>query len=170
MKTTYLLLGVMALALTGCAGYRVGNIQSGDMKNVKMIYVPVVKNESYEPNLPVMVTNAVLRRLDNDGTFTSSRQHGADATLEITVKEMRRTPLRQTRTDVQVSEEFQITLVATATLTNLRSGKRIFTNREVTGSSKYFVQSDLQESERQTMPMAADDLAYNLVKLITEGW
>lgn len=140
------------------------------MKGVKTIYVPAVKNRSFEPGLPVMVTNAILRKMDNDGTFTSARQKEADAVLEVEITEFKRRPVRQTRTDVQITEEYEVTLKAKATLTNLQTGKRIFTDHEVSGKSKYFVQGDAQESERQVLPMAADDLAYNLVKLFTEGW
>lgn len=170
MKYTYLLFCALTLIFSGCAGYRVGNIQGGDMKDVKTIYVPVVKNESYEPNLPVITTDAIIRAIENDGTLSSSRQQGADATLEVTIKDMVRTPLRQDRSDIQVTQEYEVALKAVATLTNLRSGKRIFTKREVVGKSKYFVQGNLQESERQVMPMAAENLAYNLTHLITEGW
>ncbi|MFZ5806370.1 MAG: LPS assembly lipoprotein LptE [Verrucomicrobiota bacterium] len=158
------------VTFTGCAGYRVGNIQGSDMQDVKTVYVPTVKNRTYEPGLPVMVTNAILRRLDNDGTFTSARQKGADAILEVEVIDFKRLPLRQTRTDIQITEEYEITLKAKATLTNLKTGKRIFTDYEVVGKSKYFVHGNTQESERQVLPMAADDLAYNLVKICTEGW
>ena len=140
------------------------------MKDVKTIYVPVVKNESYEPGLPVMVTNAILRRIDNDGTYASSRSKQADAILEVKVVNFSRTPMRQSRADVQVTDQYEATLEISATLTNLRSGKRIFTDRRVEGKTRYFVQGNAQEVERQALPSAADDLAYNLVKVISEGW
>ncbi|MFH1067550.1 MAG: LptE family protein [bacterium] len=165
----WIFLGAMCV-LMSCAGYRLGNIPSAEMKGVKTIFVPVVKNDSYEPGLPVMVTNAILRRIDNDGTFSSSREGQADATLEVRVTRLTRSPLRRSREDVQVTDEYEVTLEAEATLTNLKSGKRIFTKRKVTGKTRYFVQDNLQEGERQALPSAADDLAVNLVKLVAEGW
>lgn len=160
----------LVFIFSGCAGYRVGNIQGANMEGVKTIYVPTVKNRSFEPGLPVMATNAILRKIDNDGTYTSARQREADAILEVEIFDFKRHPVRQTRTDIQITEEYEVTLFARATLTNLRTGERIFTNKEVTGKSKYFVHGDAQESERQVLPMAADDMAYNLVKLFTDGW
>ena len=80
MKKASLLLSFAALCVLcfiGCAGYQLGNIPRADMKEVHTIYVPVVKNNSYEPGLPVMVTNAILRRIDNDGTYSSSRSAAA---------------------------------------------------------------------------------------------
>lgn len=156
--------------LMSCAGYRLGNIKSAEMKNVKTIYVPVVKNDSYEPGLPVMVTDAILRRMDNDGTFSSAREGQADATLEIRVTRLVRSPLRRSRVDVQVTDEYEITLEAEANLTNLKAGKQIFTKRKIAGKTRYFVQNNMQEAERQALPSAADDLAVNLVKLMAEGW
>ena len=40
---------ILTLCLSGCAGYRLGNIQGQEMRDVKTIFVPVAKNQSYEP-------------------------------------------------------------------------------------------------------------------------
>lgn len=169
-KALFCILIVCCLAFAGCAGYRLGNIQGAEMKDVKTIHVPMVKNLSYEPNLNNMVTSAIIRRIENDGTFSSSRSGDADALLEVVVTEVKRVSLRRSRADVQVTEEYELIMEAKATLTNLRSGTRIFTERVVTGRTTYYVQNDQQESERQSLPLAANNLAYNLVKLATDGW
>lgn len=158
------------ITLTGCAGYRLGNIQGSDMRGVRTIYVPTVKNYSYTANVPTMVTNAILRRLDNDGTFQSSRSRQADATLEVSVVQVTKNPLRSARTDILLTEEYELVLEAKATLTNLKTGQRVFTDRLVKGRTTFYIQQNGQEAERQALPNAADQLANNLVSLITEGW
>jgi hypothetical protein len=162
------LLSLMLFA--GCAGYKLGNIQSGVMRDVKTIYVPTVKNFSYEPGLPTLTTNAILRRIDNDGTFKSARSRGADGILEVTIVNVKRNSLRRSRGDLEITEEYELVVEAEATFTNLRTGTRMFTNQKVSGKTVYFVQNNLQEGERQSLPLAVDDLAYNLIKLLSEGW
>jgi hypothetical protein len=40
----------------------------------------------------------------------------------------------------------------------------------VSGSTSFFTQADINEGERQALPLAAIDLANNTVSLVTEGW
>jgi hypothetical protein len=141
------------------------------MKDVRTIFVPVVKNKSFEPGLSVMTANAINRRINNDGTFSlASNEKGSDAVLEVTITDVRRSPLRSSRSDLVLTEQYEIIILAEATLTNLKQGRRVFTNKKVQGSSSYFVQSNPQESERQTLPLAAEDLAQRVVSLASEGW
>ena len=53
---------------------------------------------------------------------------------------------------------------------NRRLGRKIFENYNVTGSTTFYTQSNIQEGIRQALPLAAQDLANNTVKLVTEGW
>jgi len=168
--TTVFIPLVLAGILAGCAGYKLGNIQGTQMKDVKSIYVPVVINRTLEPGLPVMATNAILRQLDNDGTFASARSKDADAQLDVTIMTFDRNSIRSSREDTLITTQFRITLTANVTLTNFRTGEVIFKDRKVTGQTEYFVQADAVEVERQYLPLAADNLAYNIVKQVTEGW
>lgn len=155
---------------TGCAGYQLGNVPYKAMEGVKTIYVPVIKNQTVEPRLPVMMTNAIIRELDNDGTYTSSRLRNADATLEVTIIRFHRDPTRRARDNSLQSVQYRAELTAKATLTNHITGKKLFSDLTVSGKTTFFVQDAAQEAERQAIPLAAKDLAYNLVKQITEGW
>jgi hypothetical protein len=161
---------LLAFLAAGCAGYRLGNIPDSDMEGVKTVYVPVVQNRTYEPSLQVMTTNAVIRRLESDGTYLSARSRQADAILEVEIIKYERVPLRRGRDNSLVTDEYRGVLTAKATLTNLRTGTRIFTDLEVKGETDFFVGESLQEAERQFLPLAADNLAYHLVNQVAEGW
>lgn len=165
-----LLLVAGVLSIGGCAGYRLGNIPRSDMAGVKTIHVPVIRNDSLEPSLPVMTTNAILRELDNDGTYHSSRSRMADAVLEVRIVKYYRTPLRRSRDNSLVPNEYEVTLTANATLTNLKTGTILFKDRVFEGKTAYFIQLNSQEVERQANPLAAKDLARHIVSAITEGW
>lgn len=161
---------IIPLLFTACAGYRLGNVPYQQMEGVRTIYVPVVKNDTYEPSLQVMTTNAIIRALHNDGTYQSSRIANADATLEVKIVQFERIPVRLSRDNVRTTDQYRIRLTANATLTNHRTGTKVFTDLTATGQTDFFVQDDIQEAERQAIPIAADDLARKLVNLITEGW
>jgi hypothetical protein len=165
------LLAVLALGpLSGCAGYRVGNISGRNLQGVRSVYVPVARNTSLAPDLQMTVTNAIIRRFNSDGTLEVNQNANADSELDVVVTNVLHTAVRSSTTDILVTAQYQITIQATATYVNRRLGRKIFENVSVTGSTTFFTQSDIQEGERQALPLAAEDLANNTVKLITEGW
>ena len=160
----------VVLALSGCAGYRVGNTSGRDLQGVRSVYVPVVKNTSIEPDIQMTATNAIIRRFNNDGTLTVNQDANADSELDVTITNVQHTAVASSNIDVNVTAQYQLTIQAVATYTNRRLGKKIFENISVTGTTTFFTQADIQEGERQALPLAADDLANNTVKLVTEGW
>ena len=158
------------LALSGCAGYRVGDISGRDLQGVRSVYVPVARNTSLEPDLQMTVTNAIIRKFNSDGTLEVNQNTNADSELDITIISVAKTPVRSSQTDILVTAQYQLTIQATATYVNRKLGRKIFENTGVTGSTYFFTQADIQEGIRQALPLAAQDLANNTVKLITEGW
>jgi len=160
----------LALLFSSCAGYHMGGIPSAQLKGVKTIYVPMVKNESYKPSLQVMATNALIHQLENDGTFHSSRIGSADATLEVTIINFERNSMRRAPDNSLVSEEYQGLLTAKATLINNLTGKKVFADQTFTGKTQYYVAQDAQEGERQALPLAAEDLAREIITQVTNGW
>jgi len=158
------------LLLGGCAGYRVGDVSGRNIQGVRSVYVPVVKNTSLEPDIQMTVTNAVIRRFNSDGTLEVNQNSNADSELDITIINVRHTPVRSSTSDILITAEYQLTIEAKATYVNRKLGRKIFENTTVSGSTNFFTQSDIQEGERQALPLAAEDLANNTVKLITEGW
>ncbi|MDX6767723.1 MAG: LPS assembly lipoprotein LptE [Candidatus Methylacidiphilales bacterium] len=158
------------LTLSGCSGYRLGNVPYKEMEGVRSIYVPTVKNKTLEPSLQIAATNAILRAIDNDGTYHSARSSAADATLEVTLSQFSRKPIRSNRENLTTTIQYRLTIVATGTLTNHRTGQKVFSELTATGETDFFVQDDLQESERQAAPTALDQMAQRLVNQITEGW
>jgi hypothetical protein len=161
---------LIALACGGCAGYRVGNISGRNIQGVRSVYVPVVRNSSLQPDLQVTVTNAIIRRFNDDGTLEVNQDANADSELDVTITDVRNSAVASSTSDLYVTAQYQVTITATATYVNRRLGRKIFENAPVSGSTTFFTQADIQEGERQALPLAAQDLAQNAVKLVTEGW
>ena len=165
------LLAVLALGpLGGCAGYRVGNTSGRDLQGVRSVYVPVVRNTSLQPDLQMTVTNAIIRRFNTDGTLEVNQSQFADSELDVVITNVQHTPVRSSVNDILVTAEYQVTIDATVTYVNRKLGRKIFENVNAVGSTTFFTQSDIQEGERQALPLAAEDLANNIVKQVTEGW
>ena len=161
---------LVVLVFDGCAGYRVGNTSGRDLQGVRSVYVPVARNTSLEPDLQMTVTNAIIRRFNSDGTLEVNQTSNADSELDITIINVQHTAVRSSTTDILITAQYQLTIQATATYVNRKLGRKIFENYPVGGSTTFFTQSNIQEGERQALPLAAEDLANNAVKLITEGW
>jgi hypothetical protein len=166
----FAVLVICFLTLTGCAGYRVGNTSGRELQGVRSVYVPMAKNTSLEPDLQMLVTNAIIRRFNSDGTLETNQSPAADSELDVVVTNVEHTPIRSSSNDILVTQEYQLTLQATVTYVNRRLGRKIFENSTVEGTTQFFTQSDIQEAERQAVPLAAEDLANNVVSLVTEGW
>ncbi len=160
----------ITLGLSGCAGYRVGNISGRDLQGVRSVYVPVAKNASLQPDIQTTVTNAIIRRFNNDGTLQVNQTSNADSELDVTITNVREVSIASNNSDINVTAQYQMTISATVTFVNRRLGRKIFENTEVSGVTTFFTQSNIQEGIRQALPLAADDLANNTVKLVTEGW
>jgi hypothetical protein len=159
-----------ALACSGCAGYRVGNISGRNVQGVRSVFVPVARNSSLQPDLQVTVTNAIIRRFNDDGTLEVNQDSNADSELDVTITDVRNSAIASSTSDVYVTAQYQVTITATATYVNRRLGRKIFENVPVSGSTTFFTQADIQEGERQALPLAAQNLAQNAVKLVAEGW
>jgi len=161
---------LLVFVLSGCAGYRVGDISGRNLQGVRSVYVPVAKNASLEADLQVIVTNAIIQRFNSDGTLEVNQSENADSEMDVTIATVLRSAVSSSTNNILVTEQYQLTITAKVTYVNRRLGRKIFENATATGTTTFFAQSDLQESERQALPLAAQDLAQNAVKLVTEGW
>lgn len=161
---------LVVASLTGCAGYRVGDISGRDLQGVRTVYVPVARNTSLAPNAQMLVTDAIIRRFGSDGTLEVTQNAAADSELDVTVTNVQQTAVRSSSNDILVTAQYQLTIQATVTYVNRKLGRKIFENYAVAGSTTFFTQANIQEGARQALPLAAEDLANNTVKLVTEGW
>jgi hypothetical protein len=163
------LLAVLEL-LSGCAGYRLGNISGRDLQGVHSVYVPTVRNNSLEPDIEMVATNAIIRRFESDGTLSVNQNANSDSELDVVITDVTKSPIRSSTNDVLLTAEYELTIRARATYTSRRLGRKIFDNADVSGTTTFFTQADINEGERQALPLACTDLANNTVKLVTEGW
>ncbi len=157
------------LALPGCAGYQLGAVKPSAFAEIESLAIPTFKNETLEPRSSVLITNAVIKRFHEDGTYRLTTTAEADATLEGTFKEIIRRQLRGSRTDQLRTRELEVVIVVDYVLRDNRSGE-ILEEGSLRGTTDTYIDPNFQLSERQALPLAADDLAGQLTSRLSEGW
>jgi hypothetical protein len=159
---------LLAFLFQGCAGYRVGPATPAYLKNVHAIAIPTFTNTTLTPRIEVLVTNTVIKQFQQDGTFRIANPDAADATLSCEIVSVGRSPARSVRGNVLSTTEFVLTLRAKYTLTG--RDKKVLTSGGVAGGTSFFVGTDVNTDERQAFPLAAEEMARQLVSQLSEGW
>jgi len=140
-------------------------------EDIRILYVPTAVNETDETAVPGPVTNAILQEIDRDGTFRHARKDEADAILEVTVKKIERTPIQQSTEQYLTTVQYQLTVALDYRLYSMKDKKEVIGKTMVSGYTTFFVQGDQTESQRQALPLAAQNAAQNLVTaLANRGW
>jgi hypothetical protein len=184
------LAAAVLLLASGCAGYRLGEVKPAAFREIEKIHVPTFENDTLEPRLAVLLTNAVISQLHQDGTYQITSEEEADAILVGRISQLRRFQQRSTQREVLQSRElvevlevdFRLKDATTGqTLSQINpfgidandrdsvTGQRTQSGR-ASGQSSVFLDQNLELSERQALALAAQDAARQIVSQLTEGW
>ncbi|PTX93523.1 hypothetical protein DB345_18135 [Spartobacteria bacterium LR76] len=166
MRTVSLLL--VAILLSGC-GYKLGEIRPTPMRSVRTLAIPTFKNNTYEPRIEVLMADTVIKQFQQDGTYTIVSDDTADAILYGTVTKIERRSLRSVQNNVLATSEFGLTVTVSYQVVDRVTGA-ILMKSVVQGETSFFSSNDLQTTERQAIPLAAQRLAVDLSAALSEGW
>ncbi len=159
----------MVCLLSGCLGYHLGPAKPAFLKDVHSLNVPVFRNNTLITNLEGVVTDTVIGQIQQDGTYQITNAESADAVLTCTIEKVQRTPDRSVTGNVLLTSEFDLDLGIRYVLSERATGKILDTGR-IDGQTSFFVGNDVQQDERQAIPLAAQQLAVRLVSQIAEGF
>lgn len=158
-----------AFLFAGCAGYHIGSVKPAYLHDVHTIAVPVFENKTALPRIEALITDAVIKQFQQDGTFRITTADRADAVMKAEIVRVGRTSARSVRGNVLATVEFNLAVRVRYFLED-QSGKRLTEPREASGTTSFFVGSDVTTDERQAIPLAAEELASHLVTQLAEGW
>ncbi len=161
------LAGIVALAASGCAGYRLGPT-AGMADRGRSIQVNAFENQTLEPRLVDAVNQALRKNLQQDGTYKLNTRNGGDIIVNGVILAYQRQPLSFQPADILTVRDYQVLMTAKITATERGTGK-VLVDRDVTGRTTIRVGNDLPSVERQALPLLADDLAKNATTLLAEG-
>jgi hypothetical protein len=159
-----LLLSVFA---SGCAGYHVGPVTKTSFHSIA---VPMFRNETLRPQIEAQISNAIIRRLQEDGSLRIEGRPRADVILVGTVFRYDRIALRSLRSDTGVPREYRISITVRVEALDRRTGETVLKSTEVEGTSDVFIGEDQQSAEMQALPLVADDIAKRVTGLLVESW
>ncbi len=187
-----MMIAAAALSLTGCVGYQLGSVKPSVYAGIDRIHVPPFINDTLEPRLASLVTNAVLKEIQADGTYAVTNRSNCDAVLVGRITEIRKAQLRAARTDTLESRELSLYIFVDFRLEDPVTGeqirntlddsesskdKRIDSERPlaavqgtVYGSTIQFVDPSYQVGERSALAVASEDVAKKLVSHLSNGW
>ena len=155
--------------LNGCAGYHLGPAKPNYLKDIHTVSVPVFRNNTLIPRIENTFTTSVISQLQQDGSLQVVGPGEGDATLVCVIDRIERAPARSVTGNVLLTSEFELNVAVRYSLQEKGTG-RIIDNGRVTGETSFFVGTDVQQDERQAIPIAAQQLAVRLVSELVEGF
>ena len=168
MRLLSMILGIcLALGVSGCAGYRLGPT-NGVEAGAHTIEIQAFKNKTIEPRLSDAVTSAVRREIQRDGTYRLKTDGSSDIVVTGEILRYRRSEVSFQPEDIRTVRDYNITLWARVTAKD-RLTDRVLLQKDVNGWAIIRVGDDLQSSERQALPVLADDLAKNIASALVDG-
>ena len=163
----WLLVGLVALGGSGCAGYKLGPV-NGQVAARSSVQVNPFANQTLEPRLGDEVTGQLRQQLQRDGTFRLASHEDGDIVITGTVTQYHRQEVSLQPTDTLTVRDYRLELRAQVKAHDRSTGKLLL-NQPVTGYTLIRVTSNLTSTERQAVPLLAADLAKNVTALLAEG-
>ena len=156
-----------AFLFSGCAGYHLGPV-NGETAGDRSVQIVPFSNQTFEPRLGDAVTESLRENFQKDGTYHLATHGRGDIVVTGTIRTYNRQAIGYLSTDAVTPEDFDVEAVAHVTARDTVSGKVLF-DKDIKGHTLVHVGSDLASTERQALPLLADDLAQNISELVTEG-
>jgi hypothetical protein len=163
----WLLVGLVALGGSGCAGYKLGPV-NGQAAREKSVQINPFDNQTLEPRLGDAVTSQLRKELQRDGTYQLATRNDGDIIVAGSIKRYQRFEVSFSSGDILTVRDYRLELTAQVTARDRSSGKVIL-DQSVTGTTLIRVTTDLTSTERQALPLLAGDLAKNVTALLAEG-
>jgi len=144
-------------------------------RDIKTIHIDTFQNKmtpgniyAYEPGLEIKITNAVIRRLHQDGNLKVVPREKADAILEGNLIAFDQDGLRFS--GLERIEEYRIYLVVALQLRDRTTGDLLWEERNFSGDASYFVLGPRAVSRVEAVDRAIERLGRNIVDRIVEDW
>jgi hypothetical protein len=158
---------VLALVLSGCAGYQLGPT-NGQPAGARSIQIEPIVNKTFIPRLGDYVNNSLRKQLQQDGTYRLETHDDGDIIVSGVITDYQRKELSFQPQDVITVLDYEITVTAQITARERATGKILF-DRPVKGRTEIRAGTDLTDTERQAAPLLANDLAKKTTALLVDG-
>jgi hypothetical protein len=154
-------------SLIGCAGYQLGPT-NGVAAGEKSVQLAPFANLTLQPRLTDAVSSQLRKELQRDGTFRLATHDDGDIVVTGSLTRYDRLEITLASHDVLTVRDYRLSLTAHVTARERSTGK-VLLDQPVIGYTIIRVGANLPESERQALPLLADDLARNVTARLVEG-
>ena len=162
---------VVVMGLSGC-GYTRKTVLP---RNMKTIYVETVKNKlnaeniyAYQQGLEMDITNAVIQRLQQDGTMKVVEQGKADAILKTDLISLEQEGLRFN--SLEGVSQYRLFIVVRLRLVDSKTGDLIWEEPNFSGDTEYYVTTVTSIGSQKAAVDSVHRLAYNIADRVVEDW
>lgn len=160
-----------AAILGGCAadpkeGY---SFQSTFGSDIKSVTVPIFDNYTYTPELPVDITDAIIKQLQSTTPWAVTDREHADATLSGVVRSIEMKKL-SADPDSGLVQEMSVTVVVDFDLRDNRSGKVLVSRRRFAGVDTFVPTRGTGERLEVGQRAAVGRLARDIVGELRADW
>lgn len=156
------------LGSTGCSHYQLG---TGAKVSFATLAIEPVTVKALIPQSAPIFSTQVRETFVRDGRVTVVDSSASpDATLSLVVKTYDREVATVRPGDTGLARKFVITVTATATLHDNRSGQNLFTDRPIVLKRQLYTDSGQNQAEYQLLPLLAQDLAAKAAHAVLDVW
>ena len=156
---------LLALPLAAGCAYSLGPTNQR-VAGAQTIAIDPFPNQTTEPQLTDLVVTALRREVQRDGTFSLSSRGSADVVVTGTLISYGRLPIGSKRNDVLTPTVYDVKI--TAHVKAMRGTETVY-DGDISGTAQVAFNSELNNAESANNPVAAENLARNLISAIANG-
>lgn len=130
--------------------------------------IPIERVYAYQPGLEIDITNAIIKRMQQDGNLKIVPRDEADAILVSKLIGFEQEGLRFT--SLESIEEYRLFAVLNLKLVDAKTKKSIWEEPNFSGDSEYFVTQVRSLGRGEAAARAIERLARNVVDRVVEDW
>jgi hypothetical protein len=160
----------LSLILTGCTGYQLGSTLP---EGVESVFIKV-ENKTDEPSIEVAVMKAIRSEIQMDGSLRLADAADADATLLVSLNNFYLRAVAYDADRGDLAKEYQMVITASFILYKGDDAEDrdnlIIQSPSLRGDEDFSYASDLTTAKLGVLPDTADDLARQIVSMITSAW
>ena len=159
------------LALTGCAsnpseGYSTQSLYRGD---VQTIAVPILENDTFDREVEMLLTDALIREIQERTPFRIASEATADTILTGRVRNVRLESLSRQRA-TGLNEELMVEMTVDFEWRDLRTDAPLVIRRDFSGSSLFVPSAPAQETIQLGQFAVVQQLARDMVDQLQAEW
>ena len=162
---------LLCLVLAAGCGYRLARPSNPLLDNIETIAIPFFKNNSFEPGLEAIFTNAFVSEFVESRRLQVVGVEQADVVLYGKIKDVNQDSIAYNLDDK--AREYRIMVVLSVSLEDRRTGSVLWKRGSMKHSEEFPVSQQTVFSEaakREALKTLADDLAERVHDSIMQGF